>query len=145
MSNTFTSLVRIGTEPEVKFIPSGKAVLSFSAASTVGYGDKKQTIWLRVTSWQNPEKMATMLAKGNQIVVSGELSQREYTKDGQTKTSLELNANNIELISGQNQSAQQPTRLPQPTPQQRAASGHSQQKSNGYAPQHHEEIDEIPF
>lgn len=140
MSNTFCSLVRIGTEPEVKFIPSGKGVLTFSAAVTTGFGDKKQTMWLRVTYWNNPERMASMLTKGAQIVVAGELSQREYTKDGQTKTSLELNANMIDLISGQGNQQQQPQQ------QQRPAATQQRQQPNRQAAQSNNEYSEdIPF
>lgn len=135
MSNSFTSLVRLGSEPEIRVIPSGKSVLNFSAASTTGFGDKKQTLWLRVTYWNNPEKVASFLAKGDQVVISGELSQRNYEKDGVTKTSLELNATSIDLVGKKQDS--EPARQPQPTPQQRAVGGqsqHHQQKSNGYAP-----------
>lgn len=117
MSNIFSGLVRIGSDPELRFIPSGKAVLTFSAASTTGYGDKQKTLWLRVTYWNNAEKMKEFLIKGNQILVSGELTQSEYkANDGTTKTSLELNANIIDLIGKKDGSAQQ-----RPAPARQAA------------------------
>ena len=117
MSNVFSGLVRIGSDPELRFIPSGKAVLTFSAASSTGYGDKQKTLWLRVTYWNNAEKMKEFLVKGNQISIAGELTQSEYqAKDGTTKTSLELNANIIDLIGGKKEGGQQQA----PAPKQQA-------------------------
>jgi single-strand DNA-binding protein len=116
MSNTFTSLVRVGNEPEVRTLNSGRSVLSFSAASTTGFGDKKQTLWLRVSYWNNPEKIAQFIAKGDQLVISGELSQREYESNGQTKTSLELNATILDLVGGRRESDSAPQRQAAPRP-----------------------------
>jgi single-strand DNA-binding protein len=38
------------------------------------------------------------LVKGQQVFISGDLTQNEYTKDGVTKTSLEVNANVVDLV-----------------------------------------------
>ena len=112
MSNVFSGLVRIGSDPELRFIPSGKAVLTFSAASATGYGDRQKTLWLRATYWNNAEKMKEFLVKGNQISITGELSQTEYqAKDGSTKTSLDLNVHSIDLIGSKKEGGQQ---APQP-------------------------------
>jgi len=107
MSNVFSGLVRIGSDPELRFIPSGKAVLTFSAASSTGFGDRQKTLWLRVTYWNNAEKMKEFLVKGNQISITGELSQTEYqAKDGSTKTSLDLNVHSIDLVGKKSEGSQ---------------------------------------
>ena len=62
MSNTFTGLVRVGSDPEIKVIPSGKSVLTFSVASSTGFGDRKKTLWLRATVWNNAEKMKDFIS-----------------------------------------------------------------------------------
>jgi single-strand DNA-binding protein len=50
--------------------------------------------------------MKEFLVKGNQISIAGELSQTEYqAKDGTTKTSMELNANIIDLVGGRKEGA----------------------------------------
>ena len=114
MSNVFSGLVRIGSEPELRFIPSGKAVLTFSAASSTGYGDRQKTLWLRVTYWNNAEKMKEFLVKGNQISITGELSQTEYqANDGSTKTSLDLNVHSIDLVGKKPDGGQQQAPAPQ--------------------------------
>jgi single-strand DNA-binding protein len=119
MSNIFSGLVRIGSDPELRFIPSGKAVLTFSAASSTGFGDKQKTLWVRATCWNKAEKMKEFLVKGNQISITGELSQTEYqAKDGSTKTSLDLNVHSIDLVGkkseGGQQQAPQPRQAPAP-------------------------------
>ena len=38
-----------------------------------------------------------MLSKGQYVAISGELSQREYEKDGQTRTSLEVRVGEVDL------------------------------------------------
>ena len=102
MSNNFTGLVRIGNDPEVKHTASGKSFLTFNAASSTGYGDNKKTLWLRVSYWNNAEKIHEYLKKGIQLVIGGELSQNEYVgKDEVLKQSLELNANFIDFVSVQ--------------------------------------------
>jgi single-strand DNA-binding protein len=61
--------------------------------------------------------MKEFLIKGNQILVSGELTQSEYkANDGTTKTSLELNANIIDLIGKKDGATQQ-----RPAPARQAA------------------------
>jgi len=108
MSNTFTGLVRIGSEPELRFTPSGKAILTFSAANTTGFGDKKKTLWLRATVWNNSEKIKPYLSKGGQIVISGELSQNEFTgNDGLKKSSLEINVSYVDLVGNKSDSSTQ--------------------------------------
>jgi single-strand DNA-binding protein len=117
MSNVFSGLVRIGSDPELRFIPSGKAVLTFSAASSTGFGDKQKTLWLRATCWNKAEKMKEFLVKGNQISITGELSQTEYqAKDGSTKTSLDLNVHSIDLVGKKSEGGQQQAPQPRQAP-----------------------------
>ena len=137
MSNTFTSLVRVGSDPELRSTPSGSQVLNFSAASTTGFGDKQQTLWLRVAYWRSPDKISQYIKKGGQLVVSGELSQREYqANDGTTRTSLELNANVIDLVGKRSDQAQASTNQQASTAQQQPA---------GTAPKTLDDFDDIPF
>lgn len=99
MSNIFSGLVRVGSDPEIRTLPGGTQVLSFSVASSTGWGDRKRTLWLRVSYWRSPDKIVSFIKKGNQLSICGELTQNEYqANDGTTKTSLELNAHAIDLV-----------------------------------------------
>lgn len=82
-----------------------------AVANNIGFGEKQQTIWVRVALWgkRAEGQLAQYLRKGQQVFVSGELSVREYqAKDGTTKSNLELNANILDLVGKRNDSAPLP-------------------------------------
>ena len=118
MSNVFSFTGTIGKDAEVKQLPSGMAVLNVSVATNVGFGDKQQTLWIRVALFgkRAEGQLQNYLKKGQQLFVSGELTQREYqAKDGTMKTALELNANVIDLV-GSGRNGEQATQKPAPKP-----------------------------
>jgi single-strand DNA-binding protein len=101
MSNVFSFTGTIGRDAEVRYAPSGMAILNVTVANNIGFGDKQQTLWIRVALFGKRAEgsLKDYLKKGQQVFVSGELSQNEYrANDGTTKTSLELNANIIDLV-----------------------------------------------
>jgi single-strand DNA-binding protein len=107
MSNVFSFTGTVGRDAEVRYLPSGQAVLNVTVANNIGFGDKQQTLWVRVALWgkRAEGQLQNYLKKGQQVFVSGELTQREYqANDGQTKTSLELNANILDLVGGKRES-----------------------------------------
>ena len=101
MSNVFSFTGTVGRDAEVRYLPSGQAVLNVTVANNVGFGDKQQTLWVRVALWGKRAEgnLKDYLKKGQQVFVSGELTQREYqANDGSTKASLELNASILDLV-----------------------------------------------
>ena len=101
MSNVFSFTGTIGKDAEVKYLPSGVAILTVSVANNISYGDKQKTNWLRVSLFgkRAEGQLKDYLVKGQQVFVSGELSQQEWkAQDGTEKVSLEVNANIIDLI-----------------------------------------------
>lgn len=101
MSNVFSFTGTVGRDAEVRYTPSGMPVLSVNVANNVGFGDKQQTLWIRVALFgkRAEGQLQNYLKKGQQVFVSGELTQSEYkANDGSGKTSLELAANIIDLI-----------------------------------------------
>ena len=106
MSNVFSFHGTVGRDAEVRYAPSGVAVLNVTVANNVGFGDKQKTNWIRVVLFgkRAEGKLVEHLKKGQQVFVSGELTQDEYkANDGTTKTSLELNANIIDLLGRKNE------------------------------------------
>lgn len=117
MSNVFSFTGACGNDAEVRYLPSGMAVLNVNVANNVGYGDRRQTLWIRVALFGKPAEgtLKDYLKKGQQVFVSGELTQREYkANDGTMRTSLELNANIIDLIGkkGDNSPSTQASNYP---------------------------------
>ncbi len=126
MSNVFSFTGTIGRDAEVRATPSGQSVLNFTVANNIGFGDRQQTLWLRVTLWGKRAEgsFQNYLKKGQQVFVSGELSQREYqANDGTTRSSLELNASIVDLLGKRNDSSQ--SQQIQQQPQQPANSPNS--------------------
>ena len=93
--NTCTFEGRLPRDAVLK--PVGDNMVSnFSIASDVGFGDRKTTLWIECAIWgKRGEALNKSLLKGQQVILVGELSTREYDKDGQTKTSLSLNVQSL--------------------------------------------------
>ena len=109
MSNIFSAVCTCTRDAEVRYLPSGGAVLNINVANNQGFGDKQKTMFIRVAVFgkRAEGQLKDFLVKGQQVFISGELSLNEYqTQDGSTKTSLELNASVVDLVgarkSGEN-------------------------------------------
>lgn len=145
MSNVFSFTGTIGRDAEVRTTANGQTVLNVTVANNIGFGDRQQTIWIRVALWgkRAEGQLQNYLKKGQLIFVSGELSQREYqANDGSTKSSLELNANIIDLLGKRNeQNTVQPqsTQNYQPQQQQPATQNYQQQQNSP------DVYDDVPF
>jgi len=98
----------LGSDPEMRYTPSGKAVTSFRMATnrryTTSAGEsKEETDWFRVSVWgKQAEQCNQFLAKGRQVYVEGRLHARNWEgQDGQTRTSLEVTADRVLFLGRQ--------------------------------------------
>jgi single-strand DNA-binding protein len=92
----------VGSEPEMRYTPNGKAVTSFRMATNYRYvgpdGERREeTEWFRVSVWgRQAESCNQYLSKGKRVYVEGRLHSRSWEgQDGQTRTSLEVSANRV--------------------------------------------------
>ncbi|MEF3075208.1 single-stranded DNA-binding protein [Methylobacter sp. Wu1] len=139
MSNVFSFTGTCGRDAEVRYLPSGQAVLNVAVACNIGYGDKQQTMWITVALWgkRAEGQLQNYLKKGQQVFCSGELRQREYqAKDGTTITNLDLNANILDLVGGKRENDQQSTQQRHDKPE--VAKGSTDNFGDSYD-------DDIPF
>lgn len=87
----------LGGEPELRFTPSGAAVVNFSVGvqarrkTDEGWVDG-DTTWYRCNAWrQFAENIAESLTKGDRVNVTGRLKSRSYeAKDGSKGVSWEV-------------------------------------------------------
>jgi single-strand DNA-binding protein len=95
---------RLTAEPDLRFIPSGKAVSNFTIAANdvrrneAGeWEDVGDPLFVRVNVWgKQAEHVASSLTKSDLVVVVGRLSNRKYeTKEGETRYSLEITADTV--------------------------------------------------
>ena len=107
MSNSITITGNMGREAEIRFTPSGRAVLGFSLADTPrrknGLGeweDAGETLWVDVSIWgEEAEDLAERMAgyKGR-VTVTGRLGVRSYeAKDGTPRQVVTLNADSVAM------------------------------------------------
>lgn len=91
-------------DPELRFTPSGAAVVNLTIAATPRSFDRAsgewkegETVFMRATAWrEHAENIANSLKKGMRVVAQGNLKSHSYeTKEGQMRTSLELDIEEI--------------------------------------------------
>ncbi|HRR40103.1 MAG TPA: single-stranded DNA-binding protein [Syntrophales bacterium] len=91
----------LGKDPEIRTTSSGINVCNFNVAVTERKGQEKVTTWFRVTAWRGLADLCQKyLAKGRKVCVTGSVSVSTYEgKDGTTRASLEVTADEVEFLS----------------------------------------------
>ena len=90
-------------DPELRFTPSGQPVATFRVASTPRVMDRQSNEWkdgdslfLTCNVWrQAAENVAESLQRGNRVIAQGRLKQRSYEKDGDKRTVIELEVDDV--------------------------------------------------
>ncbi|MDQ2101769.1 single-stranded DNA-binding protein [Azospirillum isscasi] len=100
--NVWTFTGRLGADGELRSTQSGEKVLGFRVANDVGFGDRKTTQWVDCSIWgRRAEALAPHLTKGKAVVISGEVTIREFEKrDGTRGAGLSVRVNEIDFTGG---------------------------------------------
>ncbi len=105
--NKMMVIGNLGTDPEMRYTPSGAPVTSFRIAvnrtyTTSGGERREETEWFTVKAWnQLAEQVNQFLTKGRQVYVEGRLNSQTWTgQDGQQRFSNEITANQVVFLSG---------------------------------------------
>ena len=92
-------------DPELRYIPSGSAVTSFTIAMNRVFkmqtGEKKEEVsFVRVVVWGRMAEVCNdYLKKGRPVFVEGRLQSRSWDgNDGQKRSTLEVIASNIQFL-----------------------------------------------
>ncbi len=95
-------------DTELRYIPSGSAVASFTLAINRVYklqsGEKKEEVsFVRIVVWgRMAEVCGEYLKKGSPVFVEGRLQSRSWDgPDGQKRSTIEVIANNVQFLRGQ--------------------------------------------
>jgi single-strand DNA-binding protein len=88
-------------QPELRFTPTNKAVANFDIANNEGFGDKKETNFFKVVTWnKTAEKCANFLDKGSKVLICGKLINEKYEdKQGNKKTISKIIATEVQFLS----------------------------------------------
>jgi single-strand DNA-binding protein len=95
----------LGSDPELRYTPSGKAVASFNLAThekwTGKDGEKNErTEWHRIVAWDRlGEICGEYLHKGSQIYIEGRLQTRSWEdKDGNKRSTTEIITQTMQML-----------------------------------------------
>ena len=93
---TITSATLV-VDPAVRSTTTGKTVTNARIAVDDGFGDKKKSYFFDVVAWESLGEQLGQLQKGQKLGVYGKLTSRQYEKDGQKRTVIEIVANALEI------------------------------------------------
>lgn len=102
---TTTVVGNLTADPELRRTSSGVALATFIVASTSRILDGSSgkwrdgaTIFLSCSSWRGTaDRVARFLAKGDRVVVTGQLRQHVFEIDGGRRSTIELIADEVAL------------------------------------------------
>ena len=97
---------RLGSDPEVRYTPSGVAVANFNIATSEEWKDrdtgekKERTEWHRIVAWSKlGEICGEYLAKGRQVYVEGRIQTRSWEdRDGNKRYTTEIVATDVQFL-----------------------------------------------
>jgi single-strand DNA-binding protein len=132
---------RLGSDPEVRYTPSGVAVANFSIATSEEWKDKdtgekkERTEWHRIVAWRKlGEICGEYLSKGRQVYIEGRIQTRDWEdRDGNKRYTTEIVATDVQFLGGRDAGSGA-----------RAAGGESASDNQG-SPIQAPEDDDIPF
>ena len=106
----------LGQDPEVRYTPSGDAVVNLSLATTDKYKDKngepqEATEWHRVSFFGRlAEICGEYLKKGSQVYVEGSLRTRKWQdKEGNDRYTTEIRGDRMQMLGGTKDRSSAPT------------------------------------
>ena len=95
----------LGKDPELRYTPSGVAVVTFSLATTERYKDREgnrqeKTEWHNIVAWrQLAEICGKFLHKGKQVYIEGKIQTRSYDdRDGNKRYMTEIVADQMQML-----------------------------------------------
>jgi single-strand DNA-binding protein len=134
MARSFNQVILMGNltrDPELRTIPSGQSVCSFSLALNRSYKGsdgnwQEATDYVDVTAWAAlGERVAQYVKKGRPVLVSGRLQSRSWEQEGQKRSKVEVVAQDVTFLGsrpeGSNDSQPQETGDSEPSDKKKTA------------------------
>lgn len=98
----------LGKDPETRFTPSGKAVCSFSIATSEKWKDKSTGEMVDKVEWHNIttfDKLADIcnqhLKKGSSVYIEGRITTEKWQdKEGKDRYTTKIVANEMKMLGG---------------------------------------------
>jgi len=146
----------LGSDPEVKYTPSGVPVANVNLATNESWSDRsgekqERTEWHRLVIWRKlAEIVGQYLKKGSKIYIEGRLETRSWDdQSGQKRYTTEVVVNDLQMLDGRGDGGGD---MQQGGYQEPPASGSPEGGSpaggppgGSYAPGDSAEDDDLPF
>lgn len=113
---------RLGADPELKYTPSGAAVVNFNIATDESWTDasgvkQERTEWHRIVAWRKlAEICGEYLKKGSRVYIEGQLQTRSWEQDGVKRYTTEIVARNMQMLDSKATGGQPPVSQKPPSP-----------------------------
>ncbi|MBT8146734.1 MAG: single-stranded DNA-binding protein [Gammaproteobacteria bacterium] len=95
----------VGGDPEVRYMPSGGAVVNLTLATSESWKDKnsgenvEKTEWHRLVFFNRlAEIVGEYVRKGSKLYVEGRLQTRSWEQDGVKRYATEIVANEMQML-----------------------------------------------
>jgi len=107
MYQQITIVGNVGRDAEMRYLPDGKPVTTFSVATSEKWKDaqgqpQERTVWFKITTWQQlAEVCGQYVKKGMKVLVVGTLTEPKPYQDrqGDWHASLDVRANVVRFLS----------------------------------------------
>ena len=109
MARSFNQVILMGNltrDPEVRQIPSGQSVCTFSLALNRSFKGadgnwQEATDYIDIVAW-GPlgERVAQYVTKGRPVLVNGRLQSRSWEQEGQKRSKVEVVAQDVTFLGG---------------------------------------------
>lgn len=112
--NKFIGIGNLGRDPEMRFMPDGKAVCNFSIAISERYKDKsgeskEVTEWVNIAFFGKLAEIAgEYLKKGSKVYIEGKMKTEKYSKDGVDRYTTKIIGDKMEMLSGKTDGESKP-------------------------------------
>lgn len=96
----------LGSDPEMRYTPGGKAITTFSMATSRKFKDEEgnlvaDTTWHKIVAWEKlAENINQSLNKGDPVYIQGRIANRSWEDDtGQKHYSTEIIAGDVIFLA----------------------------------------------
>ena len=120
LRNKVQLIGRLGQDPEIRTLESGKKVAHFNLATNESYRNAEgskidETTWHSIVAWNGLAELSSkFLGKGREVCIEGRISYRSYTdKNGVQRNVTEIVATDLVLLSQGNKSREMITDEPE--------------------------------
>ncbi|TYB32151.1 MAG: single-stranded DNA-binding protein [Candidatus Mcinerneyibacterium aminivorans] len=155
MAVSFNKVIIAGNlakDPELNHTQSGKSVANLVVAVNDFY--TQDVYYFKVAVWgKQAENCAQYLSKGRGVLVEGRLRRSQYEYKGEKRYSTEINANNVQFLSGgsstkssrNEESGDVPPFKEEPDFNEERKRKEIEEDLNNVNDEYYEEDDDIPF